>query len=136
MWNLFKKSPVEEESLKLNQIQAQLEEAKKDLDSTNAIIKDNLCTLAIQEKTIKANKEYLSEIEGNPLYRKYGVRVKAKQNAVTGDIDKGSLELLELIDYSPKFDENYLESLISRAAPKWAGIGTDVWLANIREGMS
>lgn len=86
--------------------------------------------------TIKANKEYLSEIEGNPLYRKYGVRVKAKQNAVTGDIDKGSLELLELIDYSPKFDENYLESLISRAAPKWAGIETDVWLANIREGMS
>ena len=64
------------------------------------------------------------------------MRVKAKQNAVTGDIDKGSLELLELIDYSPKFDENYLESLISRAAPKWAGIETDVWLANIREGMS
>lgn len=85
--------------------------------------------------TIKANKDYLSEIDGNPLYRKYGARVKAKQNAITGDIDKGSLELLELIDYSPKFDENYLESLISRAAPKWIGIEADVWLANMREGM-
>ena len=45
MWNLFKKSPAEEESLKLSQIQAQLEEAKKDLDSINATIKDNLYTL-------------------------------------------------------------------------------------------
>ena len=27
MWNRFKKNPAEEESLKLNQIQAQLEEA-------------------------------------------------------------------------------------------------------------
>ena len=32
MWNPFKKSLAEEESLKLNQIQAQLEEAKKELD--------------------------------------------------------------------------------------------------------
>ena len=63
MWNLFKKSPAEEENLKLSQIQAQLEEAKKDLDSTNAIIKDNLCTLAIQEKTIKANKDTITSQE-------------------------------------------------------------------------
>ena len=85
--------------------------------------------------TIKANKDYLSEIEGNPLYRKYGARVKAKQNAKTGDIDKSSLELLELIDYSPKFDEDYLKRLISRASPKWKGIDANVWLANMREGV-
>ena len=71
MWNLFKKSPAEEESLKLNQIQAQLEEAKKDLDSTNAIIKDNLCTLAIQEKTIKANKDTITSQE--EILRGYGI---------------------------------------------------------------
>ena len=35
MWNPFKKSPAEEESLKLSQIQAQLEEAKKDLNAFN-----------------------------------------------------------------------------------------------------
>ena len=63
MWNPFKKSPAEEESLKLNQIQAQLEEAKKDLDSTNAIIKDNLCTLKFQEEAIKAKKEYEEKYE-------------------------------------------------------------------------
>lgn len=71
MWNPFKKSPAEEESLKLNQIQAQLEEAKKDLDSTNAIIKDNLCTLAIQEKTIKANKDTITSQE--EILRGYGI---------------------------------------------------------------
>lgn len=85
--------------------------------------------------TIKADRNYLSDIEGNPLYRTYGARVKAKQNALTGDIDKSSLELLELIDYTPKFDESYLDSLIARAAPKWAGIEADVWLANMREGI-
>src|SRR5574344_1319168 len=71
MWNPFKKSPAEEESLKLSQIQAQLEEAKKDLDSTNAIIKGNLCTLAIQEKTIKANKDTITSQE--EILRGYGI---------------------------------------------------------------
>ena len=71
MWNPFKKSPVEEESLKLNQIQAQLEEAKKDLDSTNAIIKDNLCTLKLQEETIKANRDTITSQE--EILRGYGI---------------------------------------------------------------
>lgn len=85
--------------------------------------------------TIKADRNYLSDIKGNPLYRKYGARVMAKQNLLTGDIDKSSLELLELIDYSPKFDESYLDELISRAAPKWTGIEADAWLSNVRGGM-
>ena len=71
MWNLFKKNPAEEESLKLSQIQAQLEEAKKDLDSTNAIIKDNLCTLKLQEETIKANKDTITSQE--EILRGYGI---------------------------------------------------------------
>ena len=71
MWNLFKKSPTEEESLKLNQIQAQLEEAKKDLDSTNAIIKDNLYTLKVQEETIKMNKDTITSQE--EILRGYGI---------------------------------------------------------------
>ena len=71
MWNLFKKSPAEEESLKLSQIQAQLEEAKKDLDSTNAIIKDNLYTLKVQEETIKMNKDTITSQE--EILRGYGI---------------------------------------------------------------
>ena len=71
MWNLFKKSLAEEENLKLNQIQAQLEDAKKDLDSTNAIIKDNLYTLKIQEETIKMNRDTITSQE--EILRGYGI---------------------------------------------------------------
>ncbi len=71
MWNLFKKSPAEEESLKLNQIQAQLEEAKKDLDSINATIADNLYTLKIQEEAIKMNKDTITSQE--EILRGYGI---------------------------------------------------------------
>lgn len=71
MWNLFKKSPAEEESLKLNQIQAQLEDAKKDLDSINATIKDNLCTLKLQEETIKTNRDTITSQE--EILRGYGI---------------------------------------------------------------
>ena len=71
MWNLFKKSPAEEENLKLSQIQAQLEEAKKDLDSINATITDNLYTLKIQEETIKMNKDTITSQE--EILRGYGI---------------------------------------------------------------
>ncbi len=84
--------------------------------------------------TIKADKDYISKIDSNPLYRKFGVRAKARQNALTGDIDKSALELIELLDYSPKFDRKYLDALIEKARPKWAGVNADAWLAEIRGG--
>lgn len=82
--------------------------------------------------TIKTDKDYLAGIEGNPLYREFGVRVKAKQNILTGDIDKSTLELIKVFDYSPKFDRAYLDRLIAKAAPKWKGIDADAWLKEIR----
>ena len=71
MWNPFKKNPAEEENLKLNQIQAQLEEAKKDLDSINATITDNLYTLKIQEEAIKMNRDTITSQE--EILRGYGI---------------------------------------------------------------
>lgn len=83
---------------------------------------------------IKSDKDYLAELKGNPLYRNFAVRVRAKQNVVTGDIDKSSLELIELIDYKPRYDEIYLKSLISQATPKWKDIDADSWVSEIRGG--
>lgn len=40
--------------------------------------------------------------------------------------------LVELIDYQPKFDEDYLQSLIRKATPKWRGVNADEWLAIVR----
>ena len=84
--------------------------------------------------TIDAEKEFLTNIQTNLLYKEYGVRVKGKQNIETGEIDKSSLILLELIDYSPRYDEQYLNNLIEKANHKFNGIDADKWLAELRGG--
>ena len=84
--------------------------------------------------TIDVEKEFLTNIQTNLLYKEYGVRVKGKQNVETGEIDKSSLILLELIDYSPRYDEQYLNNLIEKANHKFNGIDADKWLAELRGG--
>lgn len=86
--------------------------------------------------TIRVEKEILAQYEANPLYRKFGVRVRAKQNMKTGDIDKGSLSLVELIDYQRGFNENYLNGLIRKATPKWRGVNANEWLSTVRGGLA
>lgn len=83
---------------------------------------------------IDADKEILANIEGNPLYRKFGVRATAKQNIITGDIDRSSLRLIEMIEFEPKFDLSYLERKIEASTPIWSGIDADEFLHEIREG--
>lgn len=83
--------------------------------------------------TIKSDKNYLAEFIGNPLYRNFAARVRAKQNMLTGDIDRSSMVLVELVDYRPRFDRNYLQSLMERATPKWTGVDADEWVSKIRE---
>lgn len=86
--------------------------------------------------TIRTDKEYLAGYQGNPLYKKFGVRVRAKKNILTVDIDKSTLVLVELMDYHPKFDEDYLQGLIRKATPKWKDVNADEWLTNIRGGLA
>ena len=83
---------------------------------------------------IDADKDILANIEGNPLYRKFGVRVSTKQNLITGDIDKSNISLIEIIDFEPKFDIAYLQEKIDSATPTWAGIDADEFLHKLREG--
>lgn len=71
MWNLFKKNPAEEENQNLRQIQAQLEEAKKNLDSANEIINTNLKTIKTQEAYISMNKDTITSQE--EILRGYGI---------------------------------------------------------------
>lgn len=81
---------------------------------------------------ILAKKEFLEEIKENVLYKQYGIRAMGKQNIETGDIDKTSLELIDLIEYSPKYDENYLSELINRASNKFINSDNDNWLDELR----
>lgn len=84
--------------------------------------------------TIETEQDFLMEQDGNLLYKKFGVRATGKQNIETGEIDTRSLKLIELINYSSKFDSDYLTNLINKARPSWKGIDTNDWLTNIRGG--
>jgi len=83
---------------------------------------------------IETGEDFLKGQEDNLLYKKYGVRASGKQNIETGEMDTKSLKLIELIDYNPKFDSNYLNSLISKAKKNWQGVNPDEWLNNLRGG--
>ena len=83
---------------------------------------------------INADKEFLKGQEENILYKNYGIRAKGMQNLATGELDKNSLELISIIDYSPKYDENYLSKLINKAKDTWKGIDEDKWLKELRGG--
>lgn len=83
---------------------------------------------------IETGQEFLKEREENLLYKRFGVRAVGLQNLETGELDTKSLKLLELIDYNPKFDKSYLDTLIEKAKNTWKKINPDEWLIDIRGG--
>jgi len=82
--------------------------------------------------TIETGRDFLMEREENLLYRKFGVRAIGMQNSETGELDTKSLKLIELIDYHPVFDADYLSGLIAKAKKSWQNIRTDDWLNDLR----
>ena len=85
--------------------------------------------------TIQTDKEYLEHLESNPLYKPFGIRAIGKQNSETGEIDKSNLKFIELIDYHPKYNEDYLKNLRKKAKKSWIGkINANNWLKDLRGG--
>ncbi len=82
---------------------------------------------------IKADKKLLSEYKTNPLYKPYGIRAIGKQSISSGEIDKSTLKLIEIIDYEPSYKASYINGLIDRARNSWKGINdADEWLSQLR----
>lgn len=78
---------------------------------------------------------FLEQYENNILYKNLGVRAIGKQHAETGQIDTSTLKFVDLVEYQPKYDENYLNSLIEKATENWSTIiDKDAWLREIRGG--
>ena len=76
---------------------------------------------------------FLEGYEENLLYRTFGVRATGKQHSETGEIDASSLKFIELLDYQPKYDEQYLKHLRNKAKKTWLGkVDPDNWLKEIR----
>lgn len=94
------------------------------------IVTDELGTLRIQTPI-----SFLEKYDENLLYKSYGIRVAGKQNSETGEIDTSSLRFVELVDYQPKYDEQYLKRLRDKATESWIGsINSENWLREIRGG--
>ncbi len=77
---------------------------------------------------------FLEEYKENLLYKTLGLRALGKQHSETGEIDLASLKFVQLIDYQPKYDENYLNMLIEKATKNsWSIVeNKDSWLKEIR----
>ena len=105
---------------------------------TNAGGKDkaNIHLLTDEYGTIfvQTPQKVLEGFEDNILYKSFGVRAIGKQHSETGEIDKSSVKFVELIDYSPKYDTDYLKDLRKKAM-SWLGtVNPDEWLHEIRGG--
>lgn len=84
---------------------------------------------------IQTDKEYLEHLENNPLYKAFGIRAIGKQHSETGEIDKSNLKFIELIDYHPMYNEDYLKKLRKKAKKSWIGkINAAAWLKDLRGG--
>lgn len=106
---------------------------------TNAGGKDkaNIHLLTEEYGTVRIQTpiSFLEQQEENILYKYLGIRAYGKQHSKNGEIDFTNLDFIELIDYDPIFDENYLQALRTKAKKSWlSNINADVWLRQIRGG--
>lgn len=78
---------------------------------------------------------FLEKYDDNLLYKTYGIRTSGKQHSETGEIDPSTIKFIELVDYQPKYDEEYLKTLRKKARKSWLDkINPDIWLNEIRGG--
>lgn len=92
------------------------------------ILTEDLGTLRVQTPI-----SFLAKYENNILYKELGVRALGKQHSETGEIDTSTLKFIELVNYQPKYNEAYLNTLIEMASQSWAKIhDKDAWLKEIR----
>jgi hypothetical protein len=95
------------------------------------VLTEELGTVIIQTPVA-----FFEDLEENIIHKKpYGIRATGKQHSETGEIDTSTLKFIELVDYQPKYDEQYLLELRKKAKKSWLGsINPDKWLKEIRRG--
>lgn len=104
---------------------------------TNAGGKDkaNIHLLTDEYGTVRIQTpiSFLEQQDENILYKYLGIRAKGKQHSEKGEIDFSNLDFVELIDYHPIYDENYLTNLRNKAKKSWlSNINANEWLRQIR----
>lgn len=78
---------------------------------------------------------FLEAYNDNLLYKTFGIRATGKQHSETGEIDTSTLKFIEMVDYQPRYDEEYLKALREKAKKTWLNsINPDIWLNETRGG--
>jgi len=108
---------------------------------TNAGGKDksniHLYTKDLGTLIIKTPKDILKQFPENIIYKDFGLRATGKQNLNSGEIDKQSLSYLDLIEFNPKYNPDYLKTLRDKAKKSWVGkVNVDKWIDDVRGRVS
>jgi len=78
-------------------------------------------------------EDFLREQKDNRLYHRCLLRVKARQNVLTGKLR--DIQLLDFIDYNPTNDEAGLERFIEQGTRAWADVpDAAAWVRELRGG--
>jgi len=92
----------------------------------------HLQTVEAGKVVLQATTDELRQIEGNHLYREYGVRATGQQDIRTGEVNRSNLRLLEIVDYESRYDAQYLASLRRKATHNTWPQNPDAWLRELR----
>ena len=68
--------------------------------------------------TISTSIDYLAHQKKNLLYKQYSAHVFAKQVLQTGEIEPNTYKLVELVEFNPLYDKEYISAKIKKAS-KW-----------------
>jgi hypothetical protein len=81
--------------------------------------------------TVGTNRELLRTEKTNRLYKPALLRVRARYNVLTQELRDA--ELIEFVEYSPKFDEQAFERLTRRGSEAWKGVtSASSWVDDLR----
>jgi hypothetical protein len=83
--------------------------------------------------TVSTNRDVLRNDKTNRLYKPALLRVRARYNVLTQELRDA--ELIEFVEYAPRFDEQAFERFTRRGTEAWKGIDSaSDWVDDLRGG--
>lgn len=83
--------------------------------------------------TVATDRAVLKNDSHNRLYKQAMLRIKARYNVLTHELRDA--QLVEFIEYAPRFEEADMERLTRRGAQAWKDVGdAAAWVEDVRGG--
>jgi hypothetical protein len=83
--------------------------------------------------TVSAERKVLHDDTQNRIYKEALLRIRAKYNVLTRELKDA--ELIEFVEYAPRFDPSDMERLNRRGAQAWKDVpDATAWVEELRGG--